>query len=195
MAPRAVIVGAPGAGKTSVGRRVAERLKVPFTDSDALIEEQAGKPVADIFLYDGEPEFRHMEREVIAAALEDFAGVLSLGGGAIMDAGTRSALADQTVVWLQVDLSNATQRVGLNSARPLLLGNVRGTMLTMLNERTPLYEEVASITIETSGRPLKDVVSDVVTAQSSEESRISKEAASSATCSRSLRGRMRSPRR
>lgn len=171
MAPRAVIVGAPGAGKTSVGRRVGERLKVPFADSDALIEEQAGKPVADIFLYDGEPEFRHMEREVIAAALEDFAGVLSLGGGAIMDAGTRSALADQTVVWLQVDLSNATQRVGLNSARPLLLGNVRGTMLTMLNERTPLYEEVASITIETSGRPLKDVVSDVVTALSSEESR------------------------
>lgn len=170
MAPRAVIVGAPGAGKTSVGRRVAERLQVPFADSDALIEERAGKPVSDIFLSDGEPEFRRMEREVIASALVDFAGVLSLGGGAIMDAGTRSALDDQTVVWLQVDLSNATQRVGLNSARPLLLGNVRGTMLTMLNERTPLYEEVASITIETSGRPLKDVVSDVVAALSSEQS-------------------------
>lgn len=170
MAPSAVIVGAPGAGKTSVGRRVAERLQVPFADSDALIEERAGKPVSDIFLSDGEPEFRRMEREVIASALVDFAGVLSLGGGAIMDAGTRSALDDQTVVWLQVDLSNATQRVGLNSARPLLLGNVRGTMLTMLNERTPLYEEVASITIETSGRPLKDVVSDVVAALSSEQS-------------------------
>ena len=169
MAPRAVIVGAPGAGKTSVGRRVAERLKVPFADSDALIEERAGKSVSDIFLSDGEPEFRRLEREVIASALEDFAGVLSLGGGAIMDAGTRDSLANQTVVWLQVDLSNATHRVGLNSARPLLLGNVRGTMLTMLNERTPLYEEVASITVETSGRPLKDVVSDVVAALSSEQ--------------------------
>jgi shikimate kinase len=164
MAPIAVIVGAPGAGKTSVGRRVAERLGSEFRDSDALVEQRAGKPVSDIFLSDGEPVFRQMEREEIAMALTDFDGVLSLGGGAILDEQTRSLLAGHAVIWLQVDLTNATHRVGLNSARPLLLGNVRGTMLTMLNERTPLYQEVATITVDTSGRPLTEIVGEAVAA-------------------------------
>jgi shikimate kinase len=162
MAPRAVIIGAPGAGKSSVGKRVAERLGVSFADSDALVEKRAGKPVSDIFISDGEAEFRRLEREEIERALNEFTGVLSLGGGAILDEGTRAALSGQRVVWLQVDLSHATQRVGMNSARPLLLGNVRGTMLTMLEQRTPLYAEVASDVIDTSGRGIKDVVVDVV---------------------------------
>ena len=162
MAPVAVIVGAPGAGKTSVGRRAADRLGVEFVDSDALVEARAGKPVSDIFLDDGEAEFRRMEREEIAAALDSRGGILSLGGGAILDPSTRALLASQTVVWLRVDLTHATQRVGLNSARPLLLGNVRGTMLTMLNERTPLYEEVATVTVDTSGRPIKEIVGEIV---------------------------------
>ena len=162
MAPRAIIIGAPGAGKTSVGRRVAERLGVEFRDSDAAIEKRAGKPVSDIFLSDGETEFRRLEREVIAESLKDADGVLSVGGGAVLDPDTREAFSHHTVVWLEVDLGNATKRVGMNSARPLLMGNVRGTMTTMLNERTPLYEEVATVTVDTSGRPLKDVVSDVV---------------------------------
>ncbi|NDH18265.1 MAG: shikimate kinase [Actinobacteria bacterium] len=162
MAPRAIIIGAPGAGKTSVGRRVAERLGVEFHDSDAAIEKRAGKPVSDIFLSDGEAEFRRLEREVIAESLKDIDGVLSVGGGAVLDPDTREAFSRHTVVWLEVDLGNATKRVGMNSARPLLMGNVRGTMTTMLNERTPLYEEVATVTVETSGRPLKDVVDDVV---------------------------------
>lgn len=164
MPPAVVLIGAPGAGKSSVGRRVAERLGVPFADSDALIEQRAGKPVSDIFIADGEAEFRRMEREEIADALRDFTGVLSLGGGAILDEATRTALREHRVVWLKVDLTNATHRVGLNSARPLLLGNVRGTMLTMLEQRTPLYEQVASIEVETSGRPIKEVVADVVSA-------------------------------
>ena len=162
MAPRAVIIGAPGAGKSTVGRRVAERLGVSFADSDALVEKRAGKPVSDIFISDGEAEFRRLEREEIARALDEFTGVLSLGGGAILDESTREALSGQRVVWLQVDLSHATQRVGMNSARPLLLGNVRGTMLTMLEQRSPLYAEVASDVIDTSGRGIKDVVVDVV---------------------------------
>jgi shikimate kinase len=162
MAPRAIIIGAPGAGKTSVGRRVAERLGVEFHDSDAAIEKRAGKPVSDIFLSDGETEFRRLEREVIAESLKDIDGVLSVGGGAVLDPDTREAFSRHTVVWLEVDLGNATKRVGMNSARPLLMGNVRGTMTTMLNERTPLYEEVATVIVDTSGRPLKDVVDDVV---------------------------------
>ena len=162
MAPRAIIIGAPGAGKTSVGRRVAETLGVAFHDSDAAIQKRAGKPVSDIFLSDGEAEFRRLEREVIAESLKDVDGVLSVGGGAVLDPDTREAFSHHTVVWLEVDLATATQRVGMNSARPLLMGNVRGTMITMLNERTPLYEEVATITVDTSGRSLKAVVSDVV---------------------------------
>ena len=162
MAPRAIIIGAPGAGKTSVGRRVAETLGVAFHDSDAAIQKRTGKPVSDIFLSDGEAEFRKLEREVIAESLKDVDGVLSVGGGAVLDPDTREAFSHHTVVWLEVDLATATQRVGMNSARPLLMGNVRGTMITMLNERTPLYEEVATITVDTSGRSLKAVVSDVV---------------------------------
>ena len=173
MGPRAVIVGAPGAGKSTVGRRVAERLGVPFADSDALIEKRVGNSVADIFIADGEAEFRRLEREEIEQALSDFTGVLSLGGGAVMDDSTRAALRDQRVVWLKVDLSHATQRVGMNSARPLLLGNVRGTMLTMLEQRTPLYAEVASDTVDTSGRAIKDVVAEVASLLESESGRSS----------------------
>ena len=162
MAPGVIIIGAPGAGKTSVGRRVAERLGVPFRDSDAAIEKRASKPVSDLFLSDGEAEFRRREREVIAECLRDIDGVLSVGGGAVLDSDTREAFSHHTVVWLKVDLATATKRVGMNSARPLLMGNVRGTMATMLNERTPLYEEVATVSVDTSGRPLKEVVNDVV---------------------------------
>ena len=145
-----------------MGRRVAERLGVEFRDSDAAIEQRAGKPVPDIFLSEGESEFRRLEREVIAESLKDVDGVLSVGGGAVLDPDTREAFSRHTVVWLQVDLGTATKRVGMNSARPLLMGNVRGTMTTMLNERTPLYAEAATVTVDTSGRPLTDVVNDVV---------------------------------
>jgi len=160
MSPIAVLVGAPGAGKSTVGRRIAGRLGVDFADSDALVEARAGKPVADIFVSDGEVAFRDLERAEIAEALVNFDGVLSLGGGAILDDSTRAALLGQRVIWLQVDLTNATQRVGMNSARPLLLGNVRGTMLAMLEARTPLYEEVADHRIDTSGRSIKEVVAE-----------------------------------
>lgn len=164
MAPVAVIVGAPGAGKSSVGKRVAYRLAVPFADSDSLVEQRAGKSVADVFVSDGEEAFRSMEFEEIDTALTEFNGVLSLGGGAVLDERTRRALLDQRVVWLQVDLASASQRVGMNSARPLLLGNVRSTMITMLEERAPLYEEIADYRVDTSNRALKEVVEDVVVA-------------------------------
>ena len=162
MSPIAVLVGAPGAGKSTVGRRIAGKLGVDFADSDALVEVRAGKPVADIFVSDGEAAFRDLERTEIAEALVNFDGVLSLGGGAVLDDSIRAALLDQRVIWLQVDLTNATQRVGMNSARPLLLGNVRGTMLAMLDARTPLYEEVADHRIDTSGRSIKEVVAEAV---------------------------------
>jgi shikimate kinase len=159
-----VLVGAPGAGKSTVGRRLARRWGVPFRDSDQMIESEAGKTVAEIFVDEGEPAFRVMEREVIARALDAHEGVLALGGGAVLDASTRGRLADVPCVWLRVGVPEAAKRVGLNASRPLLLGNVRGTLMTLLDERTPLYEEVATWVVDTDGLAVDDVVAAVVSA-------------------------------
>lgn len=149
--PLLVLVGAPGAGKTTVGRRVARELDVPFADSDEIIERQAGKSVAEIFIDDGESAFRSLEREAISRALVESTGVLALGGGAVLDPATREALGGHTVIWLRVGISAASDRVGMTASRPLLLGNVRGTLIRLLDERTPLYEEVASACVDTDG--------------------------------------------
>lgn len=159
-----VLVGAPGAGKSTVGRRLARRWGVDFHDSDHLIEQRAGKSVADIFVEDGEPAFRSTEREVIDEALGKLSGVLSLGGGAVLDPSTRERLRASSCVWLRVGVSEATRRVGMNASRPLLLGNVRGTLIALLDERTPLYEEVATWTVDTDGRTVAEVVDAVATA-------------------------------
>ena len=163
MAPIAVVIGAPGAGKSTVGRRVAESLRVPFTDTDRLIEERAGMSVADIFVTEGEPVFREREEQAVADALAG-EGVVALGGGAVTSPLKRERLAGHTVVWLQGGLSDAARRVGMNTARPLLLGNVRQTMGRLLEERLPLYASVATITVETTGRPVREVVAEVVAA-------------------------------
>lgn len=163
MPPVAVLVGAPGAGKTTVGRRVARELGVPFLDTDALVEERAGCSVADLFVAEGEEAFRRREEAAVAEALEG-EGVVSLGGGAVTSDLTRDRLRGHVVVWLQVGLSDAASRVGLTTARPLLLGNVRQTMGRLLEERTPLYAEVATITVDTGGRPVRAVADDVATA-------------------------------
>lgn len=162
MAPVLVLIGSPGAGKSSVGRRVAEALGVPFTDTDGLIESSAGMSVADIFVTEGEDEFRRREEVAVADALVQSAGVLSLGGGAVMREQTRSRLAGHRVVWLRVSLSDAAQRVGLNTARPLLLGNVRGTLAAMLEQRNPVYQDVATDIVDTSGHSLREVTDAVL---------------------------------
>ena len=159
-----VIVGAPGAGKSTVGRRLAKRWGVTFRDSDQIVEAEAGKSVADIFVDEGEDAFRVREREVIARALDGLDGVLSLGGGAVLDPDTRARLVEAPCVWLRVGVTEAARRVGLNASRPLLLGNVRGTLIALLDARTPLYEEVATWTVDTDGRTVDEVVDAVVAA-------------------------------
>jgi shikimate kinase len=161
MAPVAVVVGPPGAGKTTVGQAVAELLGVPFADTDALIEATAGKPIPDIFFDDGEEAFRALEVTAIAGALESFDGVLALGGGAILNEGTRAALADHTVVFLSVELSDAVKRVGLGAGRPLLSINPRATLKYLMEQRRPLYAAVATHTIATDGRAPAEIAAEI----------------------------------
>jgi shikimate kinase len=161
MAPVAVVVGAMGAGKTTIGQAVAQRLGVPFADTDALIEARAGKTVPEIFFDDGEAAFRAFEEEAVASALANSGGVLALGGGAILNERTRALLAGHTVVFLSVELPDAIKRVGLGAGRPLLNINPRATLKFLLDERRPLYASVATHTVATDGRPPEEIASEV----------------------------------
>ena len=161
MAPAVVFVGPPGAGKTTVGQAVAALLGVEFADTDHLVEVRAGKPIPEIFIDDGEPEFRRLERETIAESLGSFGGVLALGGGAILDVGTRDALRGHTVVFLNVQLADAVKRVGLGGSRPLLSVNPRATLKYLMDQRRPLYESVATHTVQTDGRAPEEIAAEL----------------------------------
>jgi shikimate kinase len=160
--PVVVLVGTMGAGKTTVGRLVADRLGVPFRDTDQDVEAVAGRSVPDIFIESGETEFRRLEAAAVAAALSGYDGVLALGGGALLDALTRDRLAGHRVVFLRVGLSDAAKRVGLGVSRPMLLGNVRGRIKQLLDERNPVYESVATDVVETDGRVVGQVADEVL---------------------------------
>lgn len=160
-----MLVGPPGAGKTTVGRAVARRLDVPFTDVDDLIVARAGKSIADVFVDDGEPAFRALERQVVAEALTGTAGVLALGGGSVLAAETRERLREHRVVWLTVGLADGVRRTGMSSARPLLSGvNPRATFKALLDARAPLYREVATAEVDTARRSPNQVVRAVLEA-------------------------------
>jgi len=157
MAPVVVLVGPPGAGKTSVGELLAKRRDVEFRDTDRDIEAMAGATISDIFVVHGEARFRDLERDAVRRALADHDGVLALGGGAVLAEETRRLLAGQRVVFLDVSLAAATERVGLNQSRPLLAVNPRATLARMLTERRPVYQSVATVTVETDDRTVDDV--------------------------------------
>jgi shikimate kinase len=160
--PRLVLVGTMGAGKTTVGRRVAESLGLAFRDTDHDVEAAEGRSVSDIFVDSGEAHFRAAERAAVVEALRSHSGVLALGGGAVLDPTTRDELAGHHVVFLRVGLSDAAKRVGLGVSRPLLLGNVRGRIKTLIDERTPVYESVARHVVDTDGLEIDDVVARVI---------------------------------
>lgn len=142
------LIGAPGAGKSTIGRLLAKRLDVDFVDVDAEIERRAGKEVSAIFADDGEAHFRALEAEVTADCLAR-PGVVALGGGAPMTPSVREALAGHDVVWLRVSIAQAARRVGLNETRPLLVGNLRAQLIRLLEQRTPVYSALATVTVDT----------------------------------------------
>lgn len=161
MRPVCVLVGAPGAGKTTVGALLASRLGVPFRDTDADIEQTVGKAIADVFVQDGEEAFRALERAAVAVALREHDGVLSVGGGAVLAPETRALLAGRQVVHLEVGLSAAASRVGLSRDRPVLALNPRAQLRALLEARLPVYREVATLSVPTDGRTPEQVAEDV----------------------------------
>jgi shikimate kinase len=162
--PVAVLIGPPGAGKSTVGPLLADLLGAPFAETDRLVEEVAGKPVSDIFVSDGEPAFRDLERAAVARALAEHPGIVALGGGAVMDPGTREMLGRHRVVYLRTGFVSAVRRVGLDAPRPLLIGNPRGRMRELLAERLPVYEGLAWITVVTDDREPQEIADEIAAA-------------------------------
>ncbi|GAA1273438.1 shikimate kinase [Sphaerisporangium rubeum] len=157
-----MLIGPPGSGKSTVGRAVAERLGVGFRDTDADVEAVAGKAVSDIFVDDGEERFRELEATAVRDALAEHDGVVSLGGGAVLDPATRELLIGHFIVYLQVGLSDAVKRVGLGSARPLLVLNPRSRLKQLMEERRPVYESLASLTVATDDRDPAEIADEIV---------------------------------
>lgn len=161
MAPRVVLIGPMGAGKSTVAALLSENWAVAVRDTDQDIVAAEGRSISDIFVDSGESHFRSLEREAVAQALATHDGVLALGGGAVMDEATRAMLAGHRVVFLRVGLSEAVKRVGLGTSRPLLLGNVRATIKKLLDERTPIYESVATMIVDTDERSPAEVAAEI----------------------------------
>ncbi|RYU11245.1 shikimate kinase [Nocardioides iriomotensis] len=158
-----------GAGKSTVAAILAERWHLTVRDTDADIVAAEGREISEIFVDDGEQHFRALERAAVAAALAEHDGVLALGGGAVLDPGTREALAGHPVAFLNVGLSDAVKRVGLGVGRPLLLGNVRSRVKALLDERLPVYQAVATVQVDTDGRTPEEVADDVAAAIETKE--------------------------
>ncbi|WP_308315046.1 shikimate kinase [Streptomyces sp. C10-9-1] len=163
-APLIVLVGPMGSGKSTVGALLAERLGVPYRDTDADIVAAEGREIADIFVEDGEEHFRALERAAVRAAVAEHAGVLALGGGAVLDEGTRALLTGLPVAYLSMDVEEAVRRVGLNTARPLLAVNPRRQWRELMEARRHLYTEVARAVVATDERTPEEVAQAVLDA-------------------------------
>ena len=162
-APRVVLVGPPGAGKSTVGAELARRWSVELCDTDRAVEEAAGTSISDIFVDQGEAAFRRLEEQAVAQALLSCRGVVALGGGAVLSDASRERLAGLPVAFLDVGLPVSSTRIGLGANRPLLLGNVRGQLRALLDARRPRYLQVAAFTVSTDELSV-DQVADAVEA-------------------------------
>ncbi|MFF6974617.1 MULTISPECIES: shikimate kinase [Streptomyces] len=163
-APLIVLVGPMGSGKSTVGEVLARRLGVPYRDTDADIVTAEGREISDIFIEDGEPHFRELERAAVREALAVHSGVLALGGGAILDSTTRALLSGLPVVYLSLEVDEAVRRTGLNQARPLLAVNPRRQWRELMDARRPLYTEVARAVVATDDRTPDEVAAAILDA-------------------------------
>ncbi|MFJ9201848.1 shikimate kinase [Streptomyces flaveolus] len=155
--PLIVLVGPMGVGKSTVGQLLAGRLGTAYRDTDEDIVSAQGRTIAEIFVDEGEPAFRALEKQAVRTALAEHDGVLALGGGAILDEDTRGLLAGRRVVYLSMDVEEAVKRTGLNAARPLLAVNPRKQWRELMEARRHLYEEVATVVVATDGRTPEEV--------------------------------------
>jgi len=160
--PRVVLVGPPGAGKSTVAEALGQVLGLTVRDTDRDVEAADGRTITDIFLESGEGAFRELETQAVARALREHDGVLALGGGAVLDPRNQEVLRGHTVVFLDVGLSDAARRIGLNRDRPLLLGNPRARWQQLMELRRPIYQQVATGTVATNGRTPQEVTEAVV---------------------------------
>ncbi|NLU81267.1 shikimate kinase [Rhodococcus sp. HNM0569] len=164
MAPRAVLIGPPGAGKSTIGRRLAHALDVPLFDTDVAIEERLGVTIPEYFASHGEPAFREVEEDVVAHALAEHSGVVSLGGGAVLSERTRALLGEHVVVYLEISVAEGLRRTKGNTGRPLLAGGDHARKYHQLMRiRRPLYREVATVRVRTDARSPARVVQQVLT--------------------------------
>jgi shikimate kinase len=166
MAPRIILIGPMGSGKTTIGQLIADSLQIPFRDTDHVIEEKSGKSISDIFLDEGEESFRALEKKVLRDELLSDNTVLALGGGAPISIDAQSALRAiaSPVVYLDVSLSTVAPRIGFNRDRPLLLHNPRGQWQTLMEARRPIYESIADIVIDVNDKTEREVVDQILEA-------------------------------
>ena len=163
MGPKLILIGPPGAGKSSIGRQLSKVLEVPFRDTDVLVEEKAGKKISDIFVDDGESAFRKIEREVVLKEISTGNGVLALGGGSVLDEEVAKKLESlkSNVIYLEVSISNAAPRVGFNKDRPLLAVNPRQQWLNLMEKRKPIYERLCGVKVSTDNKKPNEVVAEI----------------------------------
>lgn len=158
-----ILIGPPGAGKSTIGKLLAKELGLSFTDTDAEIERSSGRKISEIFLEDGELVFREIEKRIVLSVLADGSEVIALGGGAILDSEVyESLLSEPSVIYLKVSISNAAPRVGFNAERPLLMTNPRQQWLKLFEARRAKYEALAKFGISTDNRKPKEVVNEII---------------------------------
>ncbi|GAB77704.1 shikimate kinase [Austwickia chelonae] len=162
--PVVVLIGPPGAGKSTVAREIAVRTGHDVADTDLLVEEQVGMTIPDIFIERGEAFFREVEADVVVDAMSRHRGVLALGGGAILAQRTQQALSGHPVVFLDLSLREAVRRTGLDHGRPLLALNPRGAWLRLMEERREIYQRLSVLRIDTSDMSAAEAAGQVVTA-------------------------------